>query len=515
MDSTLNQEGQITQYCDLWVRQGRQTEKLRFYATNLGKDRLILGHPWFRRFNPDINWADNSLKGDPVCIETVGYQSRKQRMQKIRETHVTKVDPSIPKYYRRHAKVFDEEASQRFPPSCEEDHAITLKPDAPSSLNCKIYAQTKAEAAATKEFIDESVKKGYIVESKSPFTSPFFFRAKKNGKLRPIMDYRVLNSLTVQDTYPLPLINSILDSLQGKELFTKFNIQWGYNNICIKEEDQWKAAFKTPFGLDQPCVMFFGLTNSPATFCQTMARLFRELTNKYPTELFVYMDDILIATQDDLTHHCQIVDEVLELLACKSYFLRSSKCVFEQARIEYLGLVVDRGQLTIDPVKADRLKNWPHELTKVKQVRSVLGVLGYQRPFIPNYATIAKPLTDLTCKDHPFEWTPQCRQALDTLIKIILSNLSLRQPDPNKPFFLQVDASAFATGAILTQKDTQGKDEAVGFHSQTFSAAERNYDIHDSELLALIHGLANWRHLLVGTTHPIMVYMDHKNLEYY
>ena len=110
-------------------------------------------------------------------------------MQKIRETHVMKVDPSIPEYYHRHAKVFDEEASQRFPPSCKEDHTITLKPDAPSSLNCKIYPQTKAEAAATKEFIDESVEKGYIVESKSPYASPFFFRAKKDWKLHPIMDY--------------------------------------------------------------------------------------------------------------------------------------------------------------------------------------------------------------------------------------------------------------------------------------------------------------------------------------
>lgn len=321
---------------------------------------------------------------------------------------MTKVDPSIPKYYHRHAKVFDEEASQRFPSSREEDHAITLKLDTPLSLNCKEYVQTKAEATATKEFIDESVKKGYIVESKSPYASPFFFRAKKDGKLCPIMDYQVLNSLTVRDTYPLPMINSILDSLQGKELFTKFTIRWGYNNIHIKEEDQWKAAFKTPFGLYQPRVMFFGLTNSPATFCQTMARLFRELTNKYPTELFVYMDDILIATQNDLTHHRQIVDEVFKLLACESYFLRPSKCVFEQACIEYLRLVVDGGQLTIDPMKANGLKNWPSKLTKVKQVRSVLGVLGYQRAFIPNYATIAKPLTDLTRKDHPFEWTPQC-----------------------------------------------------------------------------------------------------------
>ena len=125
----------------------------------------------------------------------------------------------------------------------------------------------------------------------------------------------------MQDTYPLPLINTILEQLQGKELFIKFDIRWKYNNIQIKEEDQWKATFKTPLGLFQPQVMFFGLTNSPATFCHAMAQMFCRLVNKYPTELFVYMDDILIATKNNLLRHRQIVDEVLDLLAKESYFL--------------------------------------------------------------------------------------------------------------------------------------------------------------------------------------------------
>ena len=113
-------------------------------------------------------------------------------------------------------------------------------------------------------FINEHLAKGYIEESNSPYASPLFFRKKKDGKLHPIMDYRVLNSWMVRDKYPLPLISTILDHLQGKELFTKFDIRWGYENIRIKKEDRWKAAFKTPLGLFQPCVMFFGLTNSPA-----------------------------------------------------------------------------------------------------------------------------------------------------------------------------------------------------------------------------------------------------------
>ena len=130
--------------------------------------------------------------------------------------------------------------------------------------------------------------------------------------------------------------------------------------------------------------------------------MFHNLVNKYPTELFVYMDNILITTKNNINHHRQIIDDILELLAKESYFLRPSKCVFEQAQIEYLGLITNGDKLSIDPIKADGLQDWPRTLTKVKQVQSVVGVLGYQQPFIPNYVTIDRPLTELTKKNHSF-----------------------------------------------------------------------------------------------------------------
>ena len=229
----------------------------------------------------------------------------------------------------------------------------------------------------------------------------------------------------------------------------------------------------------------------------------------------MYMDDILIATDNDLKLHREIVDAVLDLFKQESYFLRPSKCTWEQTCIEYLGLVIDGDTLTIDPKKANGLQDWPRMLNTVKEVRSILGILGYQHPFIQNYANIARPLITLTKKDQPFVWTEECQNALDTLINIVLNNPSLRQPNLSKPFFLQVDASAFATGAILTQQDDRKKHVAVGFHSQTFSEAERNYDIHDCELLAVYRGLTHYRHLLLSSPHPITVYNNHKNLEYY
>ena len=167
----------------------------------------------------------NTLLGPKISIETAGYQKRKVSTTiKTVAFFGNNIDPSIPTYYHCHAQVFDKKASFRFPPARKEDHTITLKLGAPSELKCKIYPQTAAEEEVTRVFINEHLEKGYITESNSPYASPFFFRKKKDGKLRPIMDYRVLNSWMVKDEYPLPLINTILEHLQGKELFTKFDI---------------------------------------------------------------------------------------------------------------------------------------------------------------------------------------------------------------------------------------------------------------------------------------------------
>jgi Reverse transcriptase (RNA-dependent DNA polymerase) len=156
---------------------------------------------------------------------------------------------------------------------------------------------------AMTDFIKENMALGYIEKMDSPWSSPWFFIKKKDGTLQPVQDYREVNKWTVQDIYPIPRIEQILEALHGKELFTALDIRWGYNNIQIKEEDQWKAAFKMPEGLFKPQVMFFRLINSPATFQHTMDCVFQKLHNKYPGMVFVYMDNILVATTMDKALH--------------------------------------------------------------------------------------------------------------------------------------------------------------------------------------------------------------------
>ena len=291
----------------------------------------------------------------------------------------------VPDEYHWHNLVFSEEAAKHFPLSQPEDHAIRLKPGAPAEINCKIYPLTKAELEATCKFLDDNLALGFIEECNeggSPWLMPWFFTGKKDGGLRPLQDYWVVNSWTIRNVYPIPLIEQILEELEGKVLFMALDIRWGYHNMQICEEDQWKAAFKTPYGLFKPKVMFFGLSNLPSMFQRFMDRIFAPLKQKYPGLIFCYMDDILIATGEDLELHQCIIHGVLDLLKQESLFCKISKCQFEQRSITYLGIVVEAGTIRIDPTKINGLLSWPRKLTTVKQLCFTLGVYGYHRAFV-------------------------------------------------------------------------------------------------------------------------------------
>src|SRR5882757_27500 len=197
-------------------------------------------------------------------------------------------------------------------------------------------------------FLEENLRKGYITPSKSPIASPVFFIKKKDGKLRLIQDYRKLNELTIKNRYPLPLASDIVNRLRQACLFTKFDVRWGYNNIRIKEGDEWKAAFTMNRGLFEPRVMLFGLTNSPATFQALMNTIFVDLVAA--GKVAVYLDDILVysSTQEE---HRRITHELLKRLRAHDLYLRPEKCEFEREEVEYLGLVIRQGQVSMDPVK--------------------------------------------------------------------------------------------------------------------------------------------------------------------
>src|SRR5271168_2880562 len=375
----------------------------------------------------------------------------------------------------------------------------------------KNYNLTPAEQTELDKFLKKNLDKGYIRPLQSPMASPFFFVSKKDGKLRPCQDYRYLNDWTIKNSYPLPLILEIMDKLKGAKYFTKLDVRWGYNNVRIKKGDEWKAAFKTNKGLFEPTVMFFGICNSPATFQAMMDNIFTTMIDGHL--VIIYMDDILIFanTQKELERTTRMV---LEKLRENDLFLKAKKCEFDKTKIEYLGMIIEEGKISMDPVKLGGIKNWPIPTT-IKQVRSFLGFGNFYRKFISHYSDLARPLNDLTKKDKRFEWTTECQKSFDTLKKRFTEEPVLMMPDQTKPFQIEADASKVATGAVLTQLDLNGDRHPVAFLSQTLSDTERRYEIYDRELLGIIRALKEWRHYIQGSGHTTIVYSDHKNLTYF
>ena len=199
----------------------------------------------------------------------------------------------------------------------------------------------------------------------------------------------------------------------------------------------------------------------------------------------------------------------------KSYFLKVLKTKFEEPQMEILEWQVGAGGICIDSSKIAGIKKWPRQLKDIKQVRSTLGVLGYQRPFIKNFAVITRPLHNLTKKDVPFKWMQEYTNALEQLIGAITSKPVLYQPDFTKQSELEVDVSLFAVGAVLFQRDEEGQQCPTSYFSQALNPAERNYDIWDCKFLVMIRGLNHNRHLLVGSPHKVIVLTDHENLAHY
>lgn len=212
----------------------------------------------------------------------------------------------IPKEFHQYLAVFSKEASEHFPEKKSWDHKIEMKPGFEPKAQ-KAFSLPQDEVKLAEAFVKENLEKGYIQPSQSPQSSPLFFVNKKDGGKRPCQDYRYLNEWTIKNAYSLPLIQDLIDGLQGMKYFTKLDIQWGYNNIRIRKGDEWKAAFRTPQGLFEPTVMFFGLCNSPATFQSIMDKIFNN--KALQGWLKKYMDDILIAakTQEELKERTLLV----------------------------------------------------------------------------------------------------------------------------------------------------------------------------------------------------------------
>jgi hypothetical protein len=259
----------------------------------------------------------------------------------------------------------------------------------------------------------------------------------------------------------------------------------------------------------EPTVMGFGMTNSPATFQSLMNSVFADLIAI--GVVAVYMDDILIYTRT-LVEHRKTVREVLQRLQDHDLYLKPEKCKFEKQEIEYLGMIICPGEVCMDPGKVSAVRDWPTPTT-LRDVRAFIGFSNFYRRFIKDFSSIARPLHDLTKKDVPWQWHAEQQHAFNTLKEKFCQEPILKVYDPELETRVEVDASGYATGGILSQKYPDGLWHPIAYRSSSMSKEERNYEIYDREMLGCIRALEDWRHYLEGISFEIVT--DHKNIEWW
>ncbi|XP_050960534.1 uncharacterized protein LOC127161828 [Labeo rohita] len=372
------------------------TEQIRFLVLEESTVSIILGRPWLKQHRPILRWDPcDIISWSERCQEDC-LSNRPQPLpvpvtvsSTLVESPETEDLPEIPAEYVAFQDVFSKQAATHLPPHRPWDCAIDLLPDAKLPKG-KVYPLSLPERQALEAYIEEALKQDFIRPSTSPAASSFFFVGKKDGGLRPCIDYRQLNSQIIQQPYPLPLVPAALEELRGARIFTKLDLRSAYNLIRIRKGDEWKTAFVTPTGHYEYQVMPYGLSISPSVFQTFMNEVFREFLHQF---VVVYIDDILIYSRNQAEHR-QHVLQVLQKLRQHSLFLKLEKCEFHKPSVQFLGYNISAEGVQMDQGKVDAIQKWPLP-TSVKELQRFLGFTNFYRRFIMNYSTITAPLTSL------------------------------------------------------------------------------------------------------------------------
>ncbi len=450
------------------VTSGNHSETITFLVTHSPLAPVVLGHPWLTQHNPRVDWGRNTVSEwsracYASCLVSAGFSVSGSVLQDEMGSL-----SNVPEEYLDLKEVFSKSRAASLPPHRPYDCAIELVPGM-SPPKGRLYSLSVPEREAMEKYISDSLTAGFIRPSSSPAGAEFFFLAKKDGSLRPCIDYRGLNNITVKNTYPLPLMSSAFERLQGASIFTKLDLRNAYHLVHIREGDEWKTAFNTPRGHFEYLVML--------NTCST--------------------------------RQASAPEVVREWAFCQGGEVRVPCTVGS-----FLGFHSVAEGVCMDPDRVKAVVNWPTPDSR-KALLRFLGFANFYRRFIRNFSQLAAPLTALTSTKMTFRWLNAAEAAFPKLRGRFVSAPILRAPDPTRQFVVEVDASEVGVGAVLSQRATSDdKVHPCVFFSHRLSPTERNYDIGNRELLAVKLALEEWRHWLEGSGVPFVVWTDHKNLEY-
>ncbi|KAI0995291.1 Transposon Ty3-I Gag-Pol polyprotein [Podosphaera aphanis] len=533
----------ITDFVKVSLNIGNHPEIADLFVTRLGHYPIILGHGWLSCHNPNVDWYSNSVNFNSsfcatICNKT-SVASRKFpfKLLKVKgldsanlpeylpnhpkavsldiklmkeapfnllasqdsneifalsifalnqalATETEELKVKLPPWLYHQASAFSKLDSRVLPPHRPIDHKIVLKEGSQPPFG-KLYGMTREELLALQEWLNDDLSKGFVRASSSPAASPVLFVKKSDGSLR-------------------------LYRLSKAKYFTKLDVISAFNRIRIAKGDEWKTAFRTRYGLFESLVMPFGLTNAPSTFQNHINNTLQEFLDVFCT---AYLDDVLVYS-NNLEDHRRHVNLVLDKLKNAGLQLDIKKCQFEATEVKYLGLIISRRGIEMDPVKIECVKSCGKP-SCVKDIQAFLGFANFYRRFIKGFSQVARPLTELTRKNITWSWSSNCDQAFNALKSAFVRAPILRHFDPDRRCIVEVDSSDWAHGGILSQFDDEGTLHPVAYFSGKLNPAQINYEIYDKELLAVVTAFEHWRPELQGTLEPISVVSDHKNLEYF
>ncbi|KAM1391914.1 hypothetical protein ACFX2I_019571 [Malus domestica] len=323
---------------------------------------------------------------------------------------------------------------------------------------------------------------------------------------RVCIDYRKLNNTTRKDHFPLPFIDQMLERLAGHSFYCFLDGYSGYNQIVIAPDDQEKTTFTCPFGTFAYRRMPFGLCNAPATFQRCMVSIFSDFIEKI---IEVFMDDFSVFG-DSFDGCLENLTLILKRCVETNLVLNWEKCHFMVKQGIVLGHIVSERGIEVDKSKIDLVRYLPSP-TSVREVRSFLGHAGFYRRFIKDFSKISTPLCRLLQKDVTFDFSEECEKAFKHLKEMLTSAPIIRPPDWSIPFELMCDASDYALGAVLGQRNDK-QPHVIYYASRTLNDAQLNYSTTEKELLAVVFALDKFRSYLLGT--KVIIYTDHAALKY-
>ncbi|MCO5568294.1 hypothetical protein L7F22_021993 [Adiantum nelumboides] len=478
-EAFINQEVSVTPLIGkLRLHIQGYVDKEDFFISPLKHEDVILGAPWFDRLAASIKFperkisfkfrekdmyinAQESGSSIPLVNDQAFDKSIKSSIfaymifvkDSLNGVDVTQVnengmqvDLELSNFLNQFQDVFIDDIPGELPPKRgDDDHMIELIPGS-SPPNKPPYRVSQAQQEEIMKQVNELVEKGMVRPSSSPFCSPVLLVQKKDGTYHMCVDYRALNRITIKNRFPVPRVEDLFDKLQGSTYFSRIDLKSGHHQIRIVDEDIVKTAFRTSFGLYEYLVMPFGLTNAPATFNCMMERIFQPHRNFTG----VFFDDVIIYSKT-IEEHKEHLKVIFQALRDNKLYVNQKKSEFFLQEIQYLGHIISKNGIRMDPAKLEVIKDWPNP-RNLHEVRSFIGMCAYYRRFIEKFSLIAGPLHDLTKKNVKYVWTEKRQQAFDTLKQKLISQPVLALPDLSKPFEVQCDACGDCLGAVLLQE---------------------------------------------------------------